>query len=246
MRRYIVSTFLATILALPAVGRASTWEIDSAHSSAQFAIRHLMVSTVRGDFRKVSGTVTLDDKDPTKSMVEATIDVASLNTGIEKRDNHLKSPDFFDVAQYPTMTFKSKKVQKAGGEGKYKITGDLTLHGTTKEVVLDFDGNLKPIKDPTGKTKIGGTATTKLNRKDFGLTWNKALETGGVVVGDDVTITIDLEMSQAEATAAATPASVSEAAQKAVENAADKAMEKATDKVMDKAMEKVMPNPLGK
>lgn len=238
MHRLIVSTFAVVTLALPTLGQASTWEIDSAHSSAQFAIRHLMVSTVRGDFRKVSGTVTLDEKDLAKSTVDATIDVASINTGIEKRDDHLKSPDFFDVAKYPTMTFKSKKVQKAGGDGKYKITGDLTLHGATKEVVLDFEGNLTPIKDPMGKSKIGGTATTKLNRKDFGLTWNKALETGGVVVGDEVTITIDLEMAQAEASASATPASVSGAAQKAVENAADKAI--------DKAMDKVMPNPLGK
>jgi polyisoprenoid-binding protein YceI len=193
-----------------------------------------MVSTVRGDFRKVTGTVTLDDKDPTKSTVDATIDVSSINTGIEKRDDHLKSPDFFDVAKYPSMTFKSKKIQNAGGEGKYKITGDLTLHGTTKEVVLDFEGNLKPVKDPMGKTRIGGIASTKLNRKDFGLAWNKALETGGVVVGDDVTITIDMEMTQAEAIASTTPATVSGAAQKAVGNAADK------------AMDKVIPNPLGK
>lgn len=238
MRCFIVSTFAVVTLALPALGQATTWEIDPAHSSAQFAIRHLMVSTVRGDFRKVSGTVNLDDKDPTKSTVDATIDVSSINTGIEKRDNHLKSPDFFDVAKYPTMTFKSKKIQKAEGEEKFKVTGDLTLHGTTKEVVLDFDGNLKPIKDPTGKSKIGGTASTKLNRKDFGLTWNKALETGGVVVGDDVTVTIDLEMTQAEATASATPVSVSEATQKAAENAAGK--------VLDKAADKVMPNPQGK
>jgi len=246
MRRYIVSTFMAATLALPAVGGASTWEIDSVHSSAQFAIRHLMVSTVRGDFRKVTGTINLDDQDATKSTIEANIDVASINTGIEKRDDHLKSPDFFDVAKYPSMTFKSKKVQKAGGEGKYKITGDLTLHGITKEVVLDFEGNLKPIKDPMGKTRVGGMASTKLNRKDFGLAWNKALETGGVVVGDDVTVTIDLEMTQADAAATAAPVTAPGAAQKVMEKAADKAMDKAADKVMDKAMEKVMPNPLGK
>jgi len=236
MRRFIVSTCIAATLALPTIGRASTWEIDPAHTSAQFAIRHLMVSTVRGDFRKVSGTVNLDDQDATKSTIEASIDVASINTGIEKRDDHLKSPDFFDVAKYPTMTFKSKKVQKAGGEGKYKITGDLTLHGATKEVVLDFEGNLKPIKDPMGKTRVGGMASTKINRKDFGLAWNKALETGGVVVGDEVTVTIDLEMTQADAAATMTPATIPAATQKA--------MDKAADKVMDKAMEKALP--LGK
>ena len=246
MRGYIVSTFVAAALALPTIGRASTWDIDPAHTSAQFAIRHLMVSTVRGDFRKVSGKVNLDEQDATKSMIEANIDVASLNTGIEKRDEHLKSPDFFDATKYPAMTFKSKKIQSAGGEGKYKITGDLTIHGTTKEVVLDFEGNLKPIKDPSGKTRVGGMASTKINRKDFGLNWNKALETGGVVVGEDVTITVDLEMIQADAAATTAPITTPGAAQKVMEKAADKAMDKATDKVMDKAMEKVMPNPLGK
>jgi len=241
MRRLLVSTFAVVTLVLPTVGQASTWEIDPAHTSAQFAVRHLMVSTVRGDFRKVTGTVNLDEQDVTKSMVEANIDVASINTGIEKRDNDLKSPNFFDVAQYPTMTFKSKKIQKEG-EGKYKITGDLTLHGVTKEVTLDFEGNLTPVKDPMGKTRIGGMASTKLNRKDFGLTYNKALETGGVVVGDDVTVTIDVEMTQAGATATITPTALPVSTQKVMDKAADKA----TDKVMDKAMEKAMPNPLGK
>lgn len=237
MRRHIVSTFLAATLALPAVGRASTWEIDPAHTSAQFAIRHLMVSTVRGDFRKVSGKINLDDQDVTKSTIEATIDVASIDTGILKRDDHLRSPDFFDVAKHPSMTFKSKKIQKGASDGNYKITGDLTLHGVTKEVVLDFEGSLKPVKSPQGKTLIGGMASTKINRKDYGLMWNAALETGGVAVGEDVTITIDIEMTQADAAAAA-PVTAPGAAQKV--------MDKAADKVMDKAMDKVMPNPLGK
>jgi polyisoprenoid-binding protein YceI len=195
MRRIVVA--VATILALgfPVRGSASMWEIDLAHTSAQFGIRHLMVSTVRGDFRKVTGTVNLDEEDVTKSTIDATIDVASINTGIEKRDEHLRSPDFFDAAKYPTMTFKSKKIETAG-EGKYKVTGDLTLHGMTKEVVLDVEGNLTPVKDPMGKTRIGGMATTKINRKDFGLAWSKTLETGGVVVGDEVTITIDTELTQ--------------------------------------------------
>ncbi len=195
MRRIVIASALVITLGLPLSGRAAMYEIDSAHTSAQFAIRHLMVSTVRGDFRKVTGTVNLDETDVTKSTLETTIDVASVNTGIAKRDEHLRSSDFFDVAKHPTMTFKSKKVEKAG-EGKLKVTGDFTMYGTTKEVVLDFEGNLTPIKDPMGKTRIGGMATTKINRKDFGLAWNRALETGGVVVGEEVTITIDTELTQ--------------------------------------------------
>jgi polyisoprenoid-binding protein YceI len=195
MRRILIASVLIVTLGLPVFGQAAIYEIDPAHSSAQFAIRHLMVSTVRGDFRKVTGIANVDENDVTKSTIEATIDVASINTGIEKRDEHLRGPDFFDAAKYPTMTFKSKKIEKTG-EGKLKVTGDLTLHGTTKEVVLDFEGNLTPVKDPMGKTRIGGMATTKIDRKDFGLAWNKALETGGVVVGDEVTITIDTELTQ--------------------------------------------------
>ena len=232
MRRHLAFTFVAMTLAVPAAGKASVWEIDPAHTSAQFAIRHLMVSTVRGDFRKVSGKVNLDDQDVTQSTVDATIDVASIDTGIAKRDDHLRSPDFFDVAKYPTMTFKSKKIQKGSGDGNYKITGDLTLRGVTKEVVLDFEGNLKPVKSPQGKTLIGGMATTKINRKDFGLTWNAALETGGVAVGEDVTITIDIEMTQPNTTATSTPTALPVSTQKVLENAADKAMDKAMDKVM--------------
>ena len=229
MRRHLVVTFIAMTLAVPTVGKASVWEIDPTHTSAQFAIRHLMVSTVRGDFRKVSGKVNLDDQDVTKSTVDATIDVASIDTGITKRDDHLRSPDFFDVAKYPTMTFKSKKIQKGSGDGNYKITGDLTLRGVTKEVVLDFEGHLKPVKSPQGKTLIGGMATTKINRKDFGLTWNAALETGGVAVGEDVTVTIDIEMTQPNATAATTPTALPVSTQKVLENAADKARDKAMD-----------------
>ena len=232
MRRYVVSAFLAVTLTVPALGRASVWEIDSAHTSAQFAIRHLMVSTVRGDFRKVSGKVNLDEQDVTNSTVEATIDVASINTGIAKRDDHLRSPDFFDVAKHPAMTFKSKKIQKGASDGNYKITGDLTLHGVTKEVVLDFEGNLKPVKSPQGKTLIGGMATTKINRKDFGLTWNAALETGGVAVGEEVTITIDIEMTQAGSAAATAPTTIPAAAQKAIDQAAEQVMDRAMDKAL--------------
>ncbi len=140
----------------------------------------------------------------TKSTVEATIDATSINTNEPKRDEHLRSPDFFDTAKYPTITFKSTKVEKAGSN--LKVTGDLTMHGVTKPVVLDVDGSTAEAKDPWGNTKRGGVATTKINRKDFGLGWNKALEAGGVVVGEEVSITLDLELNKKQAPAAAAPA----------------------------------------
>jgi polyisoprenoid-binding protein YceI len=195
MRRFIFTALMVIALRAIALGDTSVWEIDPAHTSAQFAVRHLMVSTVRGEFGKTTGTLTLDGQDPTKSMLDATIDATSLNTRITKRDDHLKSPDFFDVAQYPTITFKSKKIESAG-EGKFKVTGDLTMHGITKEVMLNVEGSTKPTKDPAGKMRLGGGATTKINRKDFGLAYNKALETGGVLIGEDVDITIDVELTQ--------------------------------------------------
>lgn len=203
MRRSLVSVITIAVLGLPVLSHGAMWDIDPAHTSAQFAVRHLMVSTVRGEFGKVGGTVNLDEQDPTKSSLEATIDTASLNTRVEKRDQHLKSPDFLDVAKYPAMTFKSKKIEKVN-DTKFKVTGDLTLRGVTKEVVLDVEGSTKASKDPSGNLRIGGVATTKINRQDFGVQWNKALETGGVVVGDEVAITIDVELTKkAEPTAAA-------------------------------------------
>jgi polyisoprenoid-binding protein YceI len=186
---------VVSILMLSQVSHASTWNIDPAHTKAQFAVRHLMVSTVRGSFPKVSGTIQLDEHDFTKSTIQAALDANSLDTGVEKRDQHLKSPDFFDVAKYPTLTFISKKIQKVG-DGQYDVTGDLTMHGVTKEVMLKVEGQPKPFRDPNGMMRIGGMATTKINRKEFGLTWNQALETGGVLIGDDVTITIDVELVQ--------------------------------------------------
>lgn len=195
MRRFVFAALMVLALRTTALGSTSVWEIDTAHSSAQFAVRHLMVSTVRGDFGKTTGTLTLDEQDPTKSTIEATIDVSSINTRNQKRDDHLKSPDFFDATKYPTMTFKSKKIE-AAGEGKFKVTGDLTLHGVTKEVVLNVEGTTKPTKDPMGKMRLGGGATTKINRKDFSLAYNKALETGGVLIGEEVDITIDVELTQ--------------------------------------------------
>jgi len=203
MRRFLVAVLAIVALGLPGLSAGAMWDIDPAHTSAQFAVRHLMVSTVRGEFGKVSGTVNLDEQDPSKSSLEATVDTASINTRVEKRDQHLKSPDFLDVAKYPTMTFKSKKIEKVS-DTKFKVTGDLTLHGVTKEVVLDVEGSPKAFKDPSGNLRVGGVATTKINRQDFSVQWNKALETGGVVAGDEIAITIDVELTKkAEPTAAA-------------------------------------------
>jgi polyisoprenoid-binding protein YceI len=183
-------TFLA--LALPAPAAPATWEIDAAHSAIGFGIRHLMVSTVRGNFNTFNGAVTLDGDDAATAKIAVTIDPASIDTREAKRDEHLRSADFFDVARFPTMTFTSKKVEKAGAG--FSVTGDLTMHGVTREVVLAVDGPLATVKDPWGGQRAGLRATATLSRKDFGLTWNKALETGGVVVGDEVAVVIDLEL----------------------------------------------------
>jgi polyisoprenoid-binding protein YceI len=191
MRHSLAIVTLALALTTPALAQ-TRWEIDPAHTSVQFSIRHLMISNVRGEFTKVSGTAVADDKDLTRSTIEATIDTASINTREPKRDEHLKSPDFLDTAKYPTMTFKSKRIEKAG-EGRYKVTGDLTLHGVTKEVVLDVEGPTPPMNDPMGRVRAGATATTKLDRRDFGIAWSKTLEGGGLVVGNEVTVTIDVE-----------------------------------------------------
>jgi polyisoprenoid-binding protein YceI len=193
MKRFIASISTIIALSLPALALASTWNIDPDHSNIGFKVRHLMVSNVKGNFDKFTGTVELNDKDITKSKVEVSIDTNSINTNVQKRDEHLRSADFFDVAKYPAMTFVSKKVAKAGND-KLKVTGDLTLHGVTKEVVLDVEGPSQESKDPWGAFRKGATATTRINRKDFGLVWNKALETGGVAVGDEVTITLEIEM----------------------------------------------------
>lgn len=190
----IISVFITLITAaLPAVSLASTWAIDSDHSNVGFKVRHLMVSNVKGSFDKFSGAVEINDKDVTKSKVEVSIDTNSINTGVQKRDEHLRSADFFEVAKFPAMTFISKKVAKAG-KGRLKVTGDLSLHGVTKEVVLDVEGPTAESRDPWGNIKRGATATTKINRKDFGLTWNKALETGGVAVGEEIAITLEIEL----------------------------------------------------
>ena len=189
----------AALLAAPPPAAASTWQIDSAHSSAQFAVRHLMVSTVRGTLGKVSGTLTLDETDVTKSSVTATVDATGIDTREAKRDEHLRSPEFLDTKQYPTITFTSTKVEK-DGDGRYKVTGNLTLRGVTKPVVLTVEGSPTPLQDPFGNTKLGGVAKTKINRQDFGIVFSKTLDGGGALVGDEIAITIDVEvMKKADA-----------------------------------------------
>lgn len=182
-------------LCIASAATAATWTIDPAHTNAQFSVRHMMLSNVTGEFGKVSGTIQGDQTAPASAVIEATIDASTINTREAKRDDHLKSADFLDVAKYPTMTFKSRKIEPAG-PGSFKVTGDLTLHGVAKEVVLDVSDVTPPIKDPMGKTRAGAHATTKINRKDFGINWSKALDGGGVMVGDDVAITIDVEATQ--------------------------------------------------
>ena len=188
-----VTAGLAAFLSLPAAAATSTWNIDPAHSSAQFSVRHLAISTVRGTFSKISGTVQLDESDITKSTVNVSIEVATVDTHEPDRDADLRTDKFFDVAKYPTMTFKSKKVEQVAA-GKLKVTGDLTIRGTTREVTLDVEGPTAPIKDPFGFMRAAVNATTKINRQDFGVKWNATMDNGGVVVGDDVNITIDTEM----------------------------------------------------
>jgi polyisoprenoid-binding protein YceI len=173
---------------------ANLYEIDPSHSSAQFSVRHLMISNVKGEFSKVKGTVVYDPNNLADSKIEAVIDANSINTREEKRDAHLKSPDFLDTAKHPALTFKSKQLWKANN--KIQAKGDLTIRGITREVVLDIDGPTPAQKDPWGNLRIGATATTRFNRKDWGLTWNQALESGGVVVGDEVSITLDIEAIQ--------------------------------------------------
>lgn len=197
MKRIIASISAVLLLALPILASAATWNIDPDHTNIGFKVRHLMVSNVKGSFEKHSGTIDINDKDITKSKVEVTIDTNSINTNVQKRDEHLRSADFLDVAKFPAMTFVSKKVAKAGKD-RLKVTGDLTLHGVTKEVVLDVEPISKESKDPWGNLRRGTTATTKINRKDFGLVWNKALETGGVAVGEEVLITLEIEMIKAQ------------------------------------------------
>ncbi len=169
LSRIAVTAGLAAVLSLPAGAATSEWKIDPQHSSAQFSVRHMAISTVRGAFSKVNGTIVLDDKDVTKSTVDVTIDVSTVDTREPGRDNDLRSDKFFDVAHFPTMTFKSKKVEQVA-PGKLKVTGDLTIRGTTKEVALDVEGPTAPVKDPWGNQRVAASASSKINRQDYGVT----------------------------------------------------------------------------
>jgi polyisoprenoid-binding protein YceI len=190
LSRSLLGLASVVVLAIPSAVLADTWQIDPPHTSAQFSVRHMGISTVRGAFTKVSGNLEYDPSDLSKTSVDVTIDAASVDTRVDARDNHLRSPDFLDVAKYPTLTFKSKRVESAG-PGRLKVTGDLTIHGVTKSAVLDVEGPSDPIKDPRGKLHMGASATTKISRADFGVTGVP------VMVGDEISITIDVEMVKA-------------------------------------------------
>jgi len=190
MSRLVFIVVTALALSAAAMAQAGTWQIDPNHSSAQFSVKHLGVSTVRGAFTKVTGTAKYDPADATKDSLDVTIDATSVDTRVEMRDNDLRSPNFLDVQKYPTLTFHSKQVKSAGA-GKLQITGDLTIHGVTKEVMLDVDGPSAPIKDPWGNQRIGASASTKIIRTDFGVNGAPA-----PIVADEISITIDVELIQ--------------------------------------------------
>ncbi|HXQ26190.1 MAG TPA: YceI family protein [Candidatus Acidoferrales bacterium] len=187
MKKWIMAVGVAAVLAMPALAATSTWNIDPYHANAQFLVRHLGISTIQGDFTKISGTVTLDDQDITKSSVSATIDVTSIDTRVSRRDDDLKSEGFFDAAKFPTMTFQSTKIVKTG-DNTLKMTGNLTIKGVTKEVTFDVTGPTAPIS-AMGSSRRGVSATGKINRQDFGVSKDPGM------VGDDITILLDLEMA---------------------------------------------------
>ena len=174
----------------------TTWNIDPAHSVAEFKVKHMMIANVKGQFPKVSGVLTLDESDLTRSHVDAVIEAASIETRDAQRDTHLKSEDFLHVEKFPTLTFKSTRISLVR-DGELAVEGDLTIRGVTRKVVFSVDGPTPPTKDPWGNTRVAVSATTKINRKNYGLTWNAALETGGILVGDEVTITLDAEFLRA-------------------------------------------------
>jgi polyisoprenoid-binding protein YceI len=184
-----------TTLATPQV-TTTTWNIDPAHSVAEFKVKHMMISNVKGQFAKASGTLTLDESELTNSRIEALIEAASIETRDPQRDAHLKSPDFFDVEKFPTLAFKSSRISLVR-DGELAVDGDLTIRGVTRKVTFNVEGPTPPAKDPWGNTRVAVSAITKINRKDFGLTWNAALETGGILVGDEVTITLDIQFVKA-------------------------------------------------
>ena len=192
LRRMLTLAAVALISCTAGLAATTTWKFDPMHTAAQFSVRHLTISTVRGAFSKVTGTVELDDQDVSKSKVDVSIDVSTVDTREPARDKDLRSDHFFDVEHFPTMTFKSTKVEQAGA-GKLKVTGNLTIRGVTKEVVLDVEGPTAPIKDQYGNQRAAVNATTKINRQDFGVKWKAAID-NVAVVGDEVNINIDAEM----------------------------------------------------
>jgi polyisoprenoid-binding protein YceI len=175
---------------------ATTWNIDPVHSFAEFKVKHMMISNVKGQFPKVKGVLTLDESELASSHVEASIEAASIETRDAQRDAHLKSADFLDVENFPTLSFKSTGITVAG-DGEVKVEGNLTIRGISRKVIFTVEGPTPPAKDPWGNTRVAVSATTKINRKDFGLTWNAALETGGILVGEEVTITLDVQFVKA-------------------------------------------------
>ena len=183
-----------TVILSPALtAQVVSWRIDPLHSSAQFSVRHMLISTVRGQFGGIKGTVLYDSQTPAASSVEATIDCSTVNTTEPKRDSDLKTPEFFDVKRYPVMKFKSKSVDVAG-PGKLRVTGDLTINAITRQVILDIDGPTSPIRDTQGREKIGLSGLTKISRKEFGFLYNPVMETGGVAVSDEVSINLEIEL----------------------------------------------------
>ncbi len=190
-----------TTLATPQTKTANTtatttWNIDPAHSVAEFKVKHMMISNVKGQFAKITGRLTLDESDLADSHIEALIEASSIETRDAQRDAHLKSADFLDVEKFPTLPFKSTRISLVR-DGELAVEGDLTIRGVTRKVLFSVEGPTPPMKDPWGNTRVAVSATTKINRKDFGLTWNAALETGGILVGDEVTITLDVEFVKA-------------------------------------------------
>jgi len=192
MKRSIVVLLICLAMGTPLIAAAAAYQLDADHSSIQFKIRHLTVSNVTGTFNRVKGSASIEGEDPSTLKAEVTIEAASIDTGHEKRDEHLRTPDFLDVAKYPVITFVSKRIVK-GEPGKLKLIGDLTLHGVTREITVDLEGPTAEIKDPWGTFRRGATGTVKIDRRDFGITWNKALDTGGLVVGNDVGIYVEVE-----------------------------------------------------
>ena len=191
-QRTVIICAISLLASLPIFAQTSTWNIDPAHSTAQFTVRHLGISNVNGSFTKVTGSVVLNEQDVTQSQVSSSIDVNSIDTRVEARDKDLKSPHFFDVEKYPTIEFKSKKIVSSGG--KLQLLGDLTIHGTTREVTLDVDGPTPALTDPWGNLRRGISATTTINRKDYNLTYNNVLKSGEALIGDTVKIQIDAEI----------------------------------------------------